>query len=207
MESNNIWICKECIQEQNDITIANTKKSMESRQIIEESRKRDSSIIDSTEIFNAQTTPASELMASIQSNPEIPEDEKYYAFVKEIRVRIEALQPIIFQAEKFAKEKKNEKAMWQIQLQEFAPRIKNKEQRKEFDKDIINYPSGEPRVKSIKGAVTTNKPGHSVQRKELNEMASKHGINPSALKMRMEAYGVSAETAALEIVAKRNKSN
>jgi|GraSoiStandDraft_4_1057263.scaffolds.fasta_scaffold00110_9 hypothetical protein len=189
LEAHNMWMCEFCVAEE---TAAITRAG-EVNVLLEESKKIDYSIQIKPDVFNAKTTPAIELQASIQQDENIKEEDKLYTFAKAMQERADILRKAIFDDRAALLEKENEYRMWQSQIQSAAGMIRDK-RREEFKASDISY---QPQAPSKPKSQTPKAPSaSSFKRNELKDACAKYGVDPVAVRVIMLQKNMTAENAA-----------
>jgi len=140
----NIALCKDCKKVEDEAWAKAEAKTKEMNLVIQESRRIDSSIQVTSDIFNAKTVPIIQLKGAIAQNTEIPEGEqKQYALVKEIYDRMKHLSAVVFDLQTQLKEANANLRMWQANAQEEAAKLSAK-YRAEFAEINIEYEPTKP---------------------------------------------------------------
>ncbi len=176
LETGRIWMCESCQNKEEELT----RRNEEARKVIEVSRHIDSLVELKQDVFNSPTVPFIELQAAVEHNTEIPADKKNDFLALEMKTRIETLTNAIFSEESALTTKKNERAMWQVNLQSVVSKlhIKEREKYKQFE---INYKPQTPKsIKphAVKGPVKFDKDA-------VFAAAKKYGVSAVDVQMRI----------------------
>lgn len=188
LETGNIWMCEVCRDEEERLT----KRNAESRAVIEEARKLDATIELKQDVFNAGTIPIMELQAAIEQNTEIPADKKLYALVAEMSLRIDKLTEVIFVDEAALKVKRDERAAWIVNIQNFQAKLRT-EEREKFKQYDVNYKPQTP--KSIKPKAV-KAPSKTFNKAALYDAAKKYDVPALQVQSIIVSRGMSADDAA-----------
>ena len=164
--------------------------------VVNESRRRDSLIEVRQDIWNAATVPFVELQAAIDNNPEIPVNQKAYAFLEEATLRFKKMSEVILDEDKKQVARKNERDSWRTQIQEFAGKQQAtiREKYKNFD---IQY---QPVVKTVKPHKASSSSSSSTVKelcsiKASDEASAKYGVAAVAIRQMSRNHGGDADKA------------
>lgn len=189
LEYGNTWMCSDCKEK--------SVKAHSVNSVIAESRKIDSLIEVRQDVYNAATVPFIELKAAIDNDESIPADQKGYAFLKEVELRLEKFDKVTFDLKEALVNNQNERHSWAVSARDFIAKQRT-ELRNQFKQLDLNY---QPKVKEIKPKpVPSGKSGKAstYNKKELHEAATKYGIDPTTIRIVMSSKNLSAENAAKE---------
>jgi len=138
----------------------------------------DAQIKIQTDIFNAKTIAIHEIKKSIDEDPSIPENEKYFALAKHIETRFNNLVDIISGRRKEIVEAENEQRAIQTYYNELSKKLRAEERENIRLKDVTYRPI-EPKVAKTPKAPKIKK-GPNLN--EVKEACVQHGI-PEAMAM------------------------
>lgn len=95
--------------------------------LIREAHKIDDQLHLSSDIFTAKTVPIEEIRKAIFSNPDIPQDKKFFEFVSECKRRISHFQTVIFELDKAKIEAYSEQKAWHVAMNDYANKLRAEE--------------------------------------------------------------------------------
>lgn len=186
----NITMCSDCAA----LEVAAVTRAGDINNLLENSKKIDTSIQVKQDVFNAKTVAAIELQASIQSDENVKDEDKLYIFAKTMQERADILKKAIFDDRVALLEKENEYRMWQSQIQSAAGMIRDK-RREEFKAQDIDY-KPEP-AKKPKSAKPTDNSNSKYKGGELQAAAKKYDVPATVIRTYMIRKNMTAEQAAL----------
>ncbi len=147
----NMMQCKTC-RETDEMTRTNDAKN-----VIELSRKVDSTIQVKKDIFEKMAISFVELQAAINNNGEIPADRKDYALLEEMNARYETLKQAIFDAKSTLVTLQNEQNALLHNAQSVVAKLREADRAKFKQFDINYQPAPVKKPKTVKAARPTYK--------------------------------------------------
>lgn len=94
------------------------------QKLINDTHKIDEQLHLSSDIFTAKTIPVEEIRKAIFTNPEIPQDKKFFQFVYECKKRISHFQTVIFDLDKKKIEAYSEQKAWHVAMNDYANKLR-----------------------------------------------------------------------------------
>jgi hypothetical protein len=197
-EVHSMMMCNDCRHADEDATA----RAVAANSMVQQSRSDMTSIEIKVDIFNAATTSAHELKASIDADPNIPDDSKDYAMASESLARFKQFQDVIFGLRKEASEiqakiaaKENEMRAWQVQIHTFAGNIRDERKEKFRNFDIQYQPKPAKVAKAAKAPSSTKK----FSKTELIDAAAKYKVPMAMVQMVAVQRNMTADQAAHEV--------
>lgn len=194
----NTWMCDECWDKEKPI-LEQQKSAQQTtiaiNKLAEESRQIDEQIEVKTDLFNAATVAFVELKAAIDNDPNIPAEQKSFAYAQVLHARFIHFKKILFeQREQLAKTENTVRA-FQSQLQVVAGQLRQAE------RDKLQIESLDYKPREIK---TPKPPSEKKPRKssleEFKQAIVKYGlpstVAASTLAMLANQKNMSADEAA-----------
>jgi hypothetical protein len=168
-------------------------------EVLQASRKIDSSIQVRTDIFNASTIAIIELKKAIDEDATIT--NKPFALASELKTRYEHFKNVVFELQQKVVDAASEQRAIQTYMNTLANQLRA-EEREKLKLSDINYKPSPPKIAKPKTIKTT---GSKVDKKELRKVAQELGVSEVTLKMMVVATGKTISEAAAAIRAMANK--
>lgn len=119
-----ILMCNSCLQKEYRAATEQTEKRVvEYNDTIVKSQMIDQSIELSATLFNAATVPLIELEQSIQSNPNIPQNEKHFHLASIVKQRLTHFQSVLIEKKKETVELENTVRAYQQRLNKLVSEL------------------------------------------------------------------------------------
>lgn len=199
-----LWLCKDC-KDRELLALSEQSKAM--NKVISDARQIDESVVLKPHVFNAKTVSLIIIKAAIDNNPDIPENEKDHAFVREVDARVKALKAAIFKKRQELIEDDNELRMLQKNGQEAAAKLRADIRAQYISFDVTYAPTHV--VTAFKDSTKAVKKAQSkaVPMKEVNEAAAKYGVPAYNIKSMTLTRKISADAAGAELSKLLKKAN
>jgi hypothetical protein len=191
----NMVICADC-RASEEAAIAENQQTIQS--VVVESRRIDSTIELSQDIYNTATVSFVELSAAFAHDPAIPQDQKDYALVKEAQARIQKMSEAIFSKKAELTALENERHAWLVNTQNMIPKLRLELRAQFTGLDVTYKPTAPKTIKPKKDKVVRAvKIGFNP--KLMNEMAAKYKVPAKSLQAMVVQRNIPYEQAAREL--------
>jgi len=170
------WMCSICLDKESRVVQAVQK--------IESAHKTDDGIQSVADIMLSRAVPIFELKAAIDSNPDIPLDQKNYVMVQECERRVIQFQQAMSIKRQELSDLDTDMKLWQVNGQVFAGKL-SEQKRAEFTQFDVNYAPKTQTSKSIRTVAgeTKVRTKKSFDKTEVNKAAKEYGISATDIQM------------------------